>query len=84
MDRYSAVTEYRFDCRTEREPSCEDIVFWRETGMKDDDEDVDAREGACSMDTAMVKATGAVGWGVEQPGELGVVAVVVATPLHEA
>jgi hypothetical protein len=54
MDRYSAVTEYRFDWRTEREPSCDDIVFWRETGMKDDEEDVEAREGACSMETAMV------------------------------
>jgi hypothetical protein len=41
------------DWRTEREPSCDDIVFWRETGMKDDDDEVDAREGACSMDTAM-------------------------------
>jgi hypothetical protein len=40
------VTEYRFDCRTDREPSCEDIVFWRETGMKEEDEEVDAREGA--------------------------------------
>jgi hypothetical protein len=28
-------------------------VFWRETGMKDDDEEVEAREGACSMETAM-------------------------------
>lgn len=31
-------------------------MFWRETGMKDDDDDVDAREGACSMETAMVRA----------------------------
>jgi hypothetical protein len=54
MDRYSAVTEYRFDWRTEREPSWEDIVFWRETGTKDEVVDeVDAREGACSMETAM-------------------------------
>lgn len=52
------MTEYRFDWRTEREPSCEDIVFWRDTGMKDDDEDVDAREGACSMETAMTRARG--------------------------
>lgn len=53
MDRYRAVTEYRFDWRTEREPSCEDIVFCRETGAKDEEEDVDAREGACSMETAI-------------------------------
>jgi|TARA_R110002003_G_scaffold63_6_gene5846 hypothetical protein len=59
MDRYRAVTEYRFDWRTEREPSCEDIVFWRETGMKDDDEDVDARDGACSIETAMLESLAA-------------------------
>jgi hypothetical protein len=54
MDRYSAVTEYRFDWRTEREPSWDDIVFWRETGTKDEVVDeVDAREGACSIETAM-------------------------------
>jgi hypothetical protein len=56
MDRYKAVTEYLFDWRTEREPSCEDMVFWRETGMKDEDEDVDARDGACSMETAMARS----------------------------
>jgi hypothetical protein len=56
MDRYSAVTEYRFDWRTERDPSCEDIVFWRETGTKDEEvDDVDAREGACSIETAIFK-----------------------------
>jgi hypothetical protein len=47
------VTEYRFDWRIEREPSCEDMVFWRETGMKEEDEDVEALDGACSMETAM-------------------------------
>ena len=46
MDRYRAVTEYRFDWRMEREPSCEDMVFWRDTGMNEDDDDVEAREGA--------------------------------------
>jgi hypothetical protein len=57
MDKYNAVTEYRFDWRTERDPSCEDIVFWRETGMKDEEvDDVDAREGACSIETAMFGA----------------------------
>jgi len=55
MDRYSAVTEYRFDWRTERDPSWEDIVFWRETGMKDDEEDVEARDGACSIETAIAE-----------------------------
>jgi hypothetical protein len=33
-------------------------VFWRETGMKDDDDDVDAREGACSIETAMLESLG--------------------------
>lgn len=47
MDRYNAVTEYRFDWRTEREPSWDDIVFWRETGTKEDVvEEVEARDGA--------------------------------------
>jgi hypothetical protein len=32
--------------------SCaDDIVFWRETGTKEDDDEVEAREGACSMAT---------------------------------
>jgi hypothetical protein len=31
------------------------MVFWRETGMKDDDDDVDARDGACSIETAMAR-----------------------------
>jgi hypothetical protein len=62
MDRYSAVTEYRFDWRTERDPSCEDIVFWRETGMKEEDvEDVDARDGACSIETAIFGVAGTAG-----------------------
>jgi hypothetical protein len=41
------------------------MVFWRETGIKDDEEEVDAREGACNMDTAMVSVAceGAMGWG---------------------
>jgi len=30
-------------------------VFWRETGIKDEDDEVEAREGACSMETAMVR-----------------------------
>lgn len=55
MDKYNAVTEYRFDCRIERAPSCEDIVFCRETGMKEDEEEVEARDGAWSIaiDVAM-------------------------------
>ena len=28
-------------------------MFWRDTGTNDDDEDVEAREGACSIETAM-------------------------------
>jgi hypothetical protein len=79
MDRYSAVTEYRFDWRTEREPSCEDIVFWRETGMKDDEDDVDARDGACSIETAILGFE-AAGCGVNRPRE-GVVYGAVARAL---
>lgn len=29
------------------------MVFCRETGIKDDDDEVEARDGACSMETAM-------------------------------
>ena len=28
-------------------------MFWRETGTNDDEDDVEAREGACSIETAM-------------------------------
>lgn len=35
--------EYRFDCRAE-DPVTEDIVFWRDTGWKEEDEAVDARD----------------------------------------
>lgn len=45
MDRYSAVTEYRFDARMERLPSCELIVFCRDTGTYEDPDEVDARDG---------------------------------------
>lgn len=48
------MTEYRFDARTERPPSWEDMVFCRETGIKDEEEEVEARDGAWSMETAMV------------------------------
>lgn len=34
--------------------------------MKDEDEEVDAREGACSMETAMVRAGGGGGSGSRQ------------------
>lgn len=44
MDMIYAVTDCRFDCRIER-PSWEDMVFWRETGTKDDEDDVEVREG---------------------------------------
>lgn len=43
MDRYSAVTDTRFDCRIDR-PSCEDMVVCRDIGWKDDDEEVEALE----------------------------------------
>ena len=45
MDRYNAVTEYRFEARMERLPSCELMVFCRDTGWKDDPDEVEAREG---------------------------------------
>lgn len=43
MDRYSAVTDMRFDCRRDR-VSWDDIVFCLETGWNEPDEDVDARD----------------------------------------
>lgn len=48
--------EYRFDWRTDRVPSMEDMVFWRETGWKEDEEAVDALEGVCSMTLIAVLA----------------------------
>lgn len=51
MDRYSAVTDMRFDCRSDL-VSCDDNVFCLETGWNEPDEDVDARdtlEAGCSM-----------------------------------
>jgi hypothetical protein len=51
IDRYSALIETRFDCLTDR-ASWEDMVFWRDTGWKDDEEDVEAREvpdAGCSI-----------------------------------
>lgn len=36
--------EYLLDCRAER-PSCdEEMVFWRETGTKEEEDEVDALE----------------------------------------
>ena len=43
MDRYSAVTECRLDCRTDR-PSWDDSVFCRDIGTKEDEDEVDALE----------------------------------------
>lgn len=50
IDRYRAV-EYRFDCLADR-PSCDDTVFWRETGANEDDEDVEALD-TCGMMVAI-------------------------------
>lgn len=36
-----------------REPSCELMVFCLVTGTNEEPEEVDAREGVCSMDTAI-------------------------------
>lgn len=54
MDKYKAV-EYLFDCRTDR-PSCDDTVFWRETGMKEDEEEVDSRDTSGMMATDMMSS----------------------------
>lgn len=51
IDKYSAVTEYLFDCRIER-LSFEVMVFCRDTGTKEDVEEVEARdilEAGCSI-----------------------------------
>ena len=53
IDRYNAVTEYRFEARMERLPSCELIVFCRDTGWKEDPEEVEAREGVWRRVVAM-------------------------------
>lgn len=41
MDRYSAVTDMRFDWRRDR-VSCEDMVLCRVIGWKEEDDVVDA------------------------------------------
>lgn len=50
MDRYSAVTEYRFEARAERVPSLDENVFCLVTCGNpvtfDDEDDVDVRDGA--------------------------------------
>jgi hypothetical protein len=46
--------------------------------MKDDDDDVDAREGACSMETAMLSVAwerGGLGCGQGQKGRVCVAAL---------
>lgn len=43
MDRYRAV-EYLFDCRTDRPSWDDDTVFWRDTGISEEVEDVEARD----------------------------------------
>lgn len=51
------VIEYRFDCRTDLVPSCEDIVFWRDTGWKEEDDAVEAREGVANIVAIIDAAT---------------------------
>lgn len=43
MDKYRAV-EYLFDCLADRtsRPSCDETVFWRDTGTNEDEDDVEA------------------------------------------
>lgn len=45
IDMYKADIEYRLDWRAEREPSYEDMVFWRERGWNEDEDAVEARDG---------------------------------------
>jgi hypothetical protein len=48
------VTEWRFDWRMERRaPSWEFIVFCRDTGANEEEDEVEALEGACSVATDM-------------------------------
>ena len=54
MDRYRAVTEYLFDARMDREPSCELMVFCLVMGTYDPPDELEARDGVCSIDTAML------------------------------
>lgn len=63
MDMYSADMEYRLDWRAELEPLYEDMVFWRERGCwKEEAEDVDVRDGVCSMtDDMLTRNTTVVG-----------------------
>lgn len=53
MDKYRAV-EYLFDCRADR-PSCDDTVFWRETGTKEDEEEVEVLDMGDMMATDMAR-----------------------------
>jgi hypothetical protein len=51
MDRYSAVTDIRFDCRADR-PSWECVVLCRVIGIKEEEDEVEAREireAGCSI-----------------------------------
>lgn len=54
MDRYNAVTEYRFEARIERVPSCELIVFCRDMGTNEEPDEVEARDGVWRRVVAMV------------------------------
>ena len=58
MDIYRAVTLKRFDCRMDR-PSLDVIVFCRETGVNEVEEEVEVLDGLCSIvatDIAIVKS----------------------------
>ena len=48
------MTEYRFDARIEREPSCEVMVLCRLTGMVDVADEFEVRDDVCSIETAML------------------------------
>lgn len=57
MDRYKAV-EYLFDCRTDRPSWDDDTVFWRDTGISEEVEDVEARDtGGMTMTDMMPRGS---------------------------
>jgi len=55
MERYSAVTEYRFEARIERDPSVELIVLCLTMGWRDEPDEAEVRAGLCSIETAMMR-----------------------------
>lgn len=59
MDRYKAV-EYLLDWRTDRPSWDDDTVFWRDTGISEEVDDVEARDTGGMTMTDMMGASGTV------------------------